>query len=258
MRTDAHAHLDALLKADPGFPRRFAPAMWPVVTSVHDQAGLDTLDALLAAGLDFTVSAGIHPQYLAPEAETAFAQAISGARPCSKKLAAIGECGFDFYGDCPERVRNPVNEARQRAAFEFQLDTAERLGLPVVIHTRKAIDLVFGYTKPLARLRGVLFHSWNGPSNEALSLLKRGVNAFFSFGASIVNGNKRARASCEALPSDRLLLETDAPWQPPSGSAICRLEHIDLVADACARLRGIPTAAASSVAETNFRKFYGL
>lgn len=163
-------------------------------------------------------------------------------RAASGGLAAVGEAGFDFFGDRPDRVRSDDNLKKQREVFEYQLDLARRFDLPILLHVRKAMDLVFEYSSSLKNLSSVIFHSYPGTAGEALSLLNRGVPAWFSFSASLVNGNKRAGSACASIPLERLLVETDAPWQPPrrinkSGPDFCRPEDIREVLSAVAKIR---------------------
>ncbi len=257
MRTDAHVHLDALLGRDPGFPERFLRDPWPLVSSVHDTEGEAALSALAARGVPFRVSAGIHPQYVARDAYETFGRLTGGDSPLSDRVVAVGECGFDFFGKYEGCVRTPENEAAQRRAFEFQLDAAERLGVPLVVHCLRGFDVLLGYAKRLSKLEAVVFHSWGGHPTQAQDLLARGVNGYFSFGASILNGNKKAFKSCYALPEDRILLETDAPWQAPTDSGFCRLEHIDDIAASVAGARFSPKEAVFATARANFGKVYG-
>jgi len=161
--------------------------------------------------------------------------------------------------------RSPAHVARQKEAFDRQLALAERAGLPLVIHLRAALDLAFYYARRLARLKAIIFHSWPGPANEALALLARCPNALFSFGGSVLNGNKKARASAAALPATALLTETDAPFQPPrtaprpgarllrpySSQADLRLTLAELAA-----LRGCAPEAIEEAVELNFRRIF--
>jgi TatD DNase family protein len=266
MKTDAHVHFDALLQADPAFIDRYRGGAYLAVSSVHDMEGLKTVASLLAGGADFKISFGIHPQYIVDGLFETLCDLIDGrldaafpaAPALSRALVAIGECGFDFYGDKPDRMRNEENESRQRKAFELQLDLAIEKQIPLIIHARKAIECIFEYSSLLRRLPAVIFHSWSGPKNEAESLLHRGVKAYFSFGASIINGNKKAIESCRALPPGSILLETDAPWQPPKGFKFCSIEHIDMILGACANLRGCDALQFEGVIEGNFRRAYGV
>ena len=85
--------------------------------------------------------------------------------------------------------------------------------LPVVIHCRKANHKLFKYKKQLSKLPEVLFHSFMGPSAEALSLLNSDINGYFSFGKQVFNGNKKVQECIQKLPPQRILCETDAPFQ---------------------------------------------
>jgi len=261
--TDAHLHLADLAERDPGFPERLGREGvggrgWLGCAASHDEsefAASEALAARLAAGGRARAirSFGIHPQWAVWKNADFLASLASSGR-----IAAIGEAGFDFFGDRPERVRNGENEGAQRAVFEFQLDLASRSALPMILHFRKATDLAFEYAPRLRRLGAAVFHSWQGTAREARDLLARKVEAYFSFGSSILNGHKRAIEACAILPADRVLAETDAPWQPPRGSGFCRAEDLVAVTAAMAALRGLEAAALEPVLEGNFRRAYGL
>jgi TatD DNase family protein len=68
-------------------------------------------------------------------------------------------------------------------------------------------------------------------------LLRRGVNAYFSFGAPIVKNHKEAIRSCAALPLDHLLLETDAPYQPLRGREFSRWADLPVILRGAAQIR---------------------
>jgi TatD DNase family protein len=265
--TDAHIHLANLLERDPGFPERIlaSPALstWACCAASHDEGEWQRTEGLRARLPPFASSFGIHPQWAVWKNADFLARLAAGGR-----IAAIGEAGFDFFGDTPERVRNRENESAQREVFEYQLELAERSGLPLLLHLRKAMDLAFAYAPRLKRLPAAIFHSFAGTSSDAESLLAKGVNAFFSFGAPIMNGNKRAAAACASVPEERLLSETDAPWQPPRrGPALspfrgvdadfCRAEDIALVATGMAALRGIGVDELEARIRRNFDRAFG-
>jgi TatD DNase family protein len=256
MLADAHIHLADLALREPGFPEAAAGLAWIGCAASHSAPELAASEALrarlAAAGLQTVASFGIHPQALGwAHAKLLESLALGG------RIAAVGEAGFDFFGDRPERVRSAENEGAQRAAFEFQLGLAERAGLPLLLHLRKAMDLAFEYSPRLTRLPAAIFHSYPGTLGEAEALLRRGVDAYFSFGAVIMNGHKRAAEACAALPTERLLAETDAPWQPPRGSAHCSLGDIGRVVAAMASLRGAEAGELEARLEANFRRAYG-
>jgi len=221
---DAHFHADDLLSYE-AFPADFFAAGNLGLASCHDRSGFDRTceltnalpPAISAARMPTSlpknrllISFGLHPQLAVfDELETLESLASQGC------LAAIGECGFDFFGDRPERVRTAINERIQCSVFETQLKLAHIYNLPLVLHLRKATDLVFRYSKQLRRLPGLIFHGWTGPANEALAILERCPLARFSFGTGLINGNKKSLACVCRLPASALLTESDAPYQPP-------------------------------------------
>jgi TatD DNase family protein len=273
---DAHIHLADLLDRDPLFPERISveiltgksriampkkegdsPAVhwsqWSCCAASHDESEWKKIEALRPRLPPFVSSFGIHPQWAVwKNADFLVRLAAEG------RIAAIGEAGFDYYGDRPERVRNAENESAQRAVFDFQLELAERIGLPLLLHLRKAMDMAFAYAPRLRRLRAAIFHSFSGTPREAESILSKGVNAYFSFGAPILNGNKRAAAACASIPADRILAETDAPWQPPRGGEFCRAEDLRPIAEGIARIRGIGTEEFGEAIRANFDRAYGI
>jgi TatD DNase family protein len=273
---DAHIHLADLLGRDPDFPERISVdilsgksriavpkresdshavywSRWVCCAASHDESEWEKVEALRSRLPPFVSSFGIHPQWAVWKNADFLARLAAEG-----KIAAIGEAGFDYYGDRPERVRNAENEGAQRAIFDFQIELAERSGLPLLLHLRKAMDMAFAYAPRLRRLRAAIFHSYSGTPREAESLLAKGVNAYFSFGAPILNGNKRACAACASIPADRLLAETDAPWQPPRGGEFCRAEDLATIVEGIARMRDVGSERLGEAIEKNFRSAYGI
>jgi TatD DNase family protein len=264
MLADAHIHLACLLNRDSSFPERIMALsagaespLWTCCAASHDKPEWEVSESLRPRLPPFVASFGIHPQWAVWKNADFLASLCADHR-----LAAIGEAGFDFFGDRPERVRNAENEATQRAIFEYQLGLAHKHGLPILLHLRKAMDLAFEYAPKLKLLPAVIFHSFSGGPREAESLLAKGMNAYFSFGAPILNGNKRAAAACAWVPADRLLAETDAPWQPPRTEALdperyCKAEDLNLVIAGIAALRAMKADELEPVLAANYRRAYG-
>jgi TatD DNase family protein len=261
MLVDAHFHADDLYGHDPDFPRRYREAGVVGLASVHDDAGLEETRRIMASAGPYLITFGLHPQLpIMDEADRLETLAASG------QLAGIGECGFDFFGDVPQRVRNDANLRTQTQVFEFQLELAERHGLPLVLHLRRADDLLFGYARRLSHLPALILHSWGGPANEALDFLARCPNTRFSFGGTILNGNKKARASAAALSAGAILSETDAPFQPPReaplpGARLVReystIEDLPATLGELAGLRCVPVAQIQEQIHTNFMEVFG-
>jgi TatD DNase family protein len=203
---------------------------------------------------------GAHPQLLRENPESADrAASFLSELAASRRIQAVGEIGFDLYDDGYR-----ATETGQEAVFCGQLAVAREYGLPCVLHVRRAMHKAFAYSRELAALPAVVFHSYQGTVREAESLLKRGVNAYFSFGTPVLLNHKRAMEACASLPSDRILSETDAPYQPLRGRAHSSWGDLAAVLAAVASLRsaaGSPCATAAEVeaaCDQNFQAAYGL
>ena len=175
------------------------------------------------------------------------------------RLAAVGETGFDLY-DAKLRETEKI----QDEIFAVHAETAIRHDLPLVLHVRKAMHKVFAAEKELKKCRAVIFHSWPGTAGEGESLLKRGINAYFSFGTTIMLNHRQAMHCCSVFPIERLLLETDAPYQPLRGTSrdYSAWEDLPRILDAAAALRktaGSPGSDAGElegIVEGNFRRVF--
>lgn len=141
-----------------------------------------------------------------------------------KKINGIGETGFDYFTN--ELKQNSKN---QEEAFLFQLEIALKYNLPLTIHCRKANHKLFEHSNKLKKINGVLFHSFMGTSTEAFSLLRRGINSYFSFGKQILNNNKKVYECVKNIPLNFLLLETDAPFQTLKSEKFTFLSDINSV-----------------------------
>jgi len=118
---------------------------------------------------------------------------------------AVGECGLDYY-------LKDLDKNKQKNFFETQLDIADELNLPVVIHSRKANQDVLSALKKHANLNGMI-HSFSGSIEVAQQFISRGF--YISLGA-VVTFEKatKIRKLAQQLPLDALLVESDAPDQP--------------------------------------------
>jgi TatD DNase family protein len=169
------------------------------------------------------------------------------------RLRAIGETGFDLY-DAAFRS----TEGLQEELFLRHLETALRRDLPLVLHIRRAMHRVFAHAGALRKLPAVVFHSYSGTAGEGEALLRRGINAYFSFGAIITTNHREAMRACAALPPDHLLTETDAPYQPRRGADFSRWADIPATLRAMAALRGEPEPEALEAAiDENWGRIFG-
>ena len=123
-----------------------------------------------------------------------------------EKVRAIGEIGLDYhYEDVPR--------AQQIIAFEQQLELAEALKLPVIVHEREAHGDAMEIVKRHPEVRGV-FHCFSGSKELALWLVERGWYIGFT-GVVTFKNARRAVEAVQALPLERILIETDCPYMAP-------------------------------------------
>ena len=236
---DAHCHPADLLRKFPQAEAERRSAGVSCFASAWNEADFTLHEALSQEALrdnapEMRLCFGAHPQLtaLAPASRISGIVDFMEAIAAQGRLDGIGETGFDLYD---ERFRR--FEAAQDGLFALHLDLALRKGLPLVIHARKAMHKVFGQAKALKKLRAVIFHSYSGTLGEARSLLRRGINGYFSFGNQLVMGRKETRRCCAGLPLDRLLVETDSPYQNLPGTGFSHWGDLRAIIQAMAALR---------------------
>lgn len=172
------------------------------------------------------------------------------------KIVAIGEIGLDYhfanYGEIP------LDKTRQMYYFEAQMAMAETLGLPVVIHNREAHGDCFETVLRHPGVRGV-FHSYSGSAEMARELIRRGWYLSFS-GTLTFRNAPRVREAALAVPRDRLLVETDAPYLAPHPMR-GRLNHsgyLSYTVSALAELWGCSPQQAADQTAQNAKTLFGL
>lgn len=122
------------------------------------------------------------------------------------KVVAIGEIGLDFHWSYATRQQ-------QVTALNQQLDLAGELSAPVVFHCREAYDELLHLLEVRTPLP-YLMHCWGGTLEQAERALKLGC--FFGVDGPVTyKKNDTLRSVLKAIPRERILVETDAPWLPP-------------------------------------------
>ncbi len=190
------------------------------------------------------ISYGIHP-FNTDLKELDFLESLAK----EKKIDALGEIGLDRY--TPELKENMD---KQKKVFDLQLDIAVRYGFPVVLHVRKAVEELFSFSEKLSQIPAVIFHSYSGTHLEAQYILNKKINGFFSFGTPVINGNKKAVNALRNISLDRLLVETDAPYQPVKGEKYSAASDIIRVISSASAVKGAETSFFRSKVWDNFQK----
>ncbi len=149
-------------------------------------------------------------------------------------VVAIGEIGLDYHYDFSPRPA-------QRAAFEAQLALAQRLQMPVIIHSREAMEDTLSILRPFAGLLvGGVFHCFSGDAKEAAEVLDLGMHIGVD-GPITFKSNTRLAEVVRMCPGERLLVETDCPYMAPHPYRGKRNEpaYLTRIVEEIAKIRGI-------------------
>jgi len=200
----------------------------------------DTFPALSA-------TAGVHP-HVASEWEAASAGWLLTALG-DVRVVALGETGLDYHYDHSPRER-------QREAFEAQLDLAVRAKKPAIIHARDADDDVAAILRNHPAATAVL-HSFS--SGDGLLEAGLALGHYVSFSGMVTFRNWSRDAVVRRVPSDRLLLETDAPYLAPVPYRGRRNEpaRVVEVAKRVAEIRGVSFESIAESTTANAVRVFG-
>ena len=193
---------------------------------------------------------GIHPENCGD-----FVPAhIDALRELAKheKVVAIGEIGLDYYW-----AENPPKEFQQEV-FRAQLRLALELDLPVIIHDREAHGDTLAIVKEFPNLRGV-FHCYSGSVEMARELMKMGWYLGFDGPLTYKNARKTVEVA-EAIPLERIVVETDSPYLSPVPMRGKRNDsrNIPYILGKLAEIRGISAAEAEEITCQNGKKLFGI
>ena len=150
------------------------------------------------------LSLGFHPE-VADIVTSQHLQKLIRQIESNKKIVAVGEIGLDFhYGK--------QNSQAQIALFRNQLEIAEKFNLPVVIHTRDAIELTYQILKEY-NVHGVI-HCFSGSLEMANKFIKLGY--YLGIGGVLTFKNCKLKEVLNKIPITSIVLETDSPYLAPA------------------------------------------
>ncbi len=246
---DSHCHLDAAeFDADREAVlarARAAGVRLQIVPAVR-AADWPALEALAARNPDLVPAYGLHPLYVNDHRQTDVDALV--ARLAAGDVRAIGECGLDFHVDGLDRTA-------QQAYFEAQVVLARDHDLPLIVHARRAVDAVLASVRRIGRVRGIV-HSYSGSAEQAVQLARAGFLVGIG-GPVTYERARRLHALVRALPLSQLVVETDAPDQPPATHRGQRNEPARLP-DVVAAIAGLRSADAATIAAATARNVYEL
>jgi TatD DNase family protein len=187
---------------------------------------------------------GVHPDY--PDAGTVTADELV-ARAAHPRVLAIGETGLDYY-----RLRGDLEWQRER--FRMHIRAARECGKPLVIHTRAAAeDTLRIMREERAGDVGGVMHCFTETPAVARAAVEMGFLISFSGIVTFKNAGD-LRATARALPPDRILVETDAPYLAPvpHRGKLNQPAFVRFVAEEVARVRETDLATISAATTANF------
>ena len=204
---DAHTHINAPQFKDDipdVITRAHALDVTAMLVLADSPASNARLRELLALDDHIYGALGCHPETAldyGPEWEELLLTTMQNPR-----YKAVGEIGLDYYHDVPHDV--------QKRIFIRQLELAQELHRPVVIHTRDALADTYDIMQAIQPQDGVIMHSFNGDAHWAEKFLACGYYLSFSGVVTFANAPE-VREAALITPADRLLVETDAPYLAP-------------------------------------------
>lgn len=223
------------------------------IGSGYGLAGNGPAVALAHAEPDVYATVGVHP-HEACDFDEAFLDTLRDWLR-DERVVAVGECGLDYH------YMNSEPEA-QRRAFAAQVGLARETDSPVTIHVRGDDPDAYGelldiwLSEGRGELTGVL-HCYTGTLDFARKALDAGFFVSFS-GIVTFKRSEALRDVARALPLDRLMVETDAPFLAPEGRRGKRNEPawVTLVGETLAQLHDVDVEEVADVTSRNARRFY--
>jgi len=190
-------------------------------------------------------SVGAHPH----DAKDGYDQVAELARKGNDKLVAIGEIGLDyFYTHSPRQV--------QMEAFEAQLQLAHEHDLPVIFHVREAFDDFWPIFHNFSGLRGVL-HSFT----DSIENMEKGISEGLFIGVNGISTFAKDKQSVfDAIPLEKMLIETDAPFLTPAPhrGKVNEPAFVRNVAEYHAERRGVELETIARVTSANASTLFGI
>jgi TatD DNase family protein len=195
---------------------------------------------------------GLHPHHSGQATDAMWADL--DALLAGGGLVAVGETGLDFHYDFSDR-------ASQSAAFARHIELAERHGLPIVIHSRESVDESLELlSRCMHRPAWGVFHCFTGTADEARRILEAGWHISLSGIVTFRNADA-LREAARIIPLDRLLLETDAPYNSPEPVRKMRVNEPAHLVHTCRFLAGLYGMRAEQLADQanrNAERLFGL
>lgn len=251
MLIDTHAHLN---------DKRLLPLVDEVVANMDN----DNLEAIINVSYDLESSiksveladkynniyavVGLHP-HDAKSASSELYDYIAKAVG-NNKVVAVGEMGLDYYYDYSPRDV-------QARVFKEQIELADSLNMPIVIHLRDAYQDMLEILKDMKKRlnNGLVLHCYSGSADMAE--IYNQFDAYYSFGGAITFAKNKDKV-VRSIPKDRLLLETDCPYMTPvpMRGKLNYPAYVKYVRDQMAQFLNITNDEMNTITNTNAKRLF--
>jgi TatD DNase family protein len=253
MFTDSHCHLNykGLVEEQQAVLERARAAGVGAMLNISTRRSeWDEVIGLAETEADVWASVGIHPHEADAHPDVQTAHLVE--RAAHPRVVGIGESGLDYYYDHSDRDR-------QRASFRAHIAAARETGLPIIVHTREAeadTHDILAEEMGKGAYRGVI-HCFTASRDFAEKALALGLYVSIS-GIVTFKNARELQSSAMMIPSDRLLIETDAPFLAPvpHRGRPCEPAFVADTARFLADLRGEDVESLAAVTSDNFRNLF--
>lgn len=192
---------------------------------------------------------GLHPCYVKENYKPELEAVNNWLK--QRKFAAVGEIGLDYYWD-----KTFVKE--QEEAFRMQIEWSIQYKLPIVIHTRNAMQETINIVKEYVPkgVRGI-FHCFSGSYESAKEIIKAGF--YLGIGGVVTYKKAGLAEVLEHIDLEYLVLETDAPYLTPVPFRGKRNEssYLKYIAAKLAEIKNVPIEEVAAVTTANAQKIFG-
>ena len=193
---------------------------------------------------DIQVALGIHPWFAGEAVEADFDELERLLIKHSQAL--VGEIGLDFHD------KNLLKSSReqQTECLLQQLQLAEKLKRPVIIHNLKSSAALMTAVRKTGFQQGGIVHAFSGSLEEAHTFINHGL--LIGVGSLLLNPNARkVRQAATMLPAEHLVFETDSPFMLPKDEGVNSPANVRRIAEIAADLRGVCLADLAEQTEAN-------
>ncbi len=194
-------------------------------------------------------AAGVHPESV-DETPGDYIGRLKDMIAANEKIKAVGEIGLDYHYEGYDREK-------QIRFFREQLELAAELDMPVIVHSRDAVEDTVEILREY-RPKGVV-HCFSGSAETAKEILRLGMYIGFTGVLTFKNAKKALKALAE-VPMDRLLMETDCPYMAPEPfrGRRCDSSMIAYTAARAAEIKGMTTQELIDITCRNGMTMYGI